>query len=126
MIGVFHPGETVVHSFVIPFPKSLIQQVIISYRQSDDIVFERPITRGTDEFDSHVVVYEYEDSQGQHTDENKSRVWFQFTQIQSVLFKDVWDLHIQLNVITVNHSRHTSKEIRTYTGIQHIKEAINQ
>ena len=44
---MFYPGETIAHTFTLPYKKSEIDKVIISYRQNGHIVLEKIITSAT-------------------------------------------------------------------------------
>lgn len=104
---MFSPGETIAHQFIIPFVVGEITKVIVSYKQGDNIVLEKPITSG------------FEAVSG------KTKVTITFSQQESLLFKECSDVRIQLNVITTGGSRCTSKEIRETNGVQHLKEVIH-
>ena len=43
---MFFPGETITHSFVIPFAANEIDHVILSYKQNGAIILEKTITSG--------------------------------------------------------------------------------
>ena len=109
---MFHPGETVINNFVIPFEKADISQIIVTYKQFDDIVLERTIT-SADRF----AFIDY-------SDPAKTKFRIQLSQEESLLFNENTDYKIQLNVYTEGGSRHASCEIRGTNGVQHYKEVI--
>lgn len=104
---MFHPGETVSHTFTIPFQASEVAKVIVTYKQNDRIVLAKTITSGiTDSTDSASIVS------------------LTLTQQESLLFEEKKGFTIQLNVFTNNGRRVTSNEIRGENGAQHYKEVI--
>lgn len=105
---MFSPGETVVHRFNIPFIASELAKVIISYKQGDDIIFEKTITSGFEELD---VI--------------KTKITIVFTQTESLLFKELRDYTIQVNVLTKTGTRATSKIIKGKSSAQYHKEVID-
>ena len=106
---MFNPGETIVHSFIIPFPYSDISKVIATYRNMDNGVFYvKEITS--------VTIEPYSD--------NKTIARIYFSQDESLLFQQNSCFKIQINVITETGSRFASKEISGQTGPQHLPEVI--
>lgn len=117
---MFHPGETVVHSFIIPFVTSTISQIIVSYRQNDHIILERIIT-------SAMLNLNLQGGGGalqNFEDPAMTKFKIELTQEESLLFNDNEKFYIQLNVYTEAGSRHASCEIDSTSGIQHIREVI--
>lgn len=55
---MFHPGETVVHNFDIPFAKSSISLILVTYKQDGRIVLERTITSADDVFTEYEKEYD--------------------------------------------------------------------
>ena len=110
---MFHPGETVVHSFIIPFVKAVIDQIIVSYKQNDYVILERKIT--SDDEDAFVA----------YDDPAKTKFRIQLTQNESLLFDDKADFTIQLNVYTEGGSRHASAELKGSNGVQHHREVMS-
>lgn len=102
---MFAPGETVTHRFVIPFAKSDIDYVVVSYRQNGQIILEKNIASSDPdmETDSQLSV----------------SIEYELTQEESLLFEDLTPYSIQLNVFTQGGSRHTSKEIGDKNFIQY-------
>lgn len=111
---MFNPGETVTHTFVIPFTKTSLSQVIVSYKQDGYVILER-ITSGRDFFDHEVngVI-----------DPVKTDIQITLSQEESLLFRDRHNYTIQLNVFTEGGSRHVSCEIKGTSGVQHHREVI--
>ena len=106
---MFSPGETVSHQFIIPFVAAEVAKVVVSYKQDDDIVFEKTITSGFEKY-----------SQGE-----KTIFSYFLTQQESLMFDETKDLYIQLNVFTTYSTRATSKPIKYATGSQYHSEVIN-
>ena len=112
---MFIPGETISHTFIIPFDRTDIDTVIVSYEQKGHIVLERTIA-------SQSEFNEYHDAHG-ILDPSKTEITVCLTQAESLLFEDRQDFTVQLNVYT-GRSRHASAPIRGSNGIQHYKEVI--
>lgn len=104
---VFFPGETISHGFVIPFLPQDIDRVIVSYKQNDDIVFEKTVTEGFEQLGSE-----------------KSYFSFAFTQTEGLCFLDDTKFTIQCNVYTKGGTRHTSRIMKGSTGKQYYREVI--
>lgn len=105
---MFIPGETVTHTFIIPYEKSAINTVIISYRQKDTIILEKFIT-----------------SQGNmtETEDDQTMITAALTEQESLLFVDNCQYGIQINVLFEGGGRSTSQEeIIDWTGRQHIRQ----
>ena len=105
---MFNPGETIVHEFVIPFSALELAKVIVSYKQEDDIVFEKTVTSGFEPIEN--------------TENSKFSV--EFSQQESLLFRDLLNYTIQLNVLTSSGSRAASKEIKGCSGTQYHRGVI--
>ena len=103
---MFFPGETISHGFVIPFSASDIHHVVISYKQHDQIVFEKTVTTFT--------------SKGT----GKASFSVKLTQSQGLLFADGEPFTVQCNVYTKGGSRHTSIPIKGSTGTQYLREVM--
>ena len=108
---MFHPGETIAHTFTLPYEKGTIDKVIISYRQKDQLILEKIITS---------------DVSMQETDDNQTIVSSVLSESESLLFHDLTTFAIQINVFfgdgEIASGRVTSDEIGDMTGIQHIRE----
>ena len=115
---MFNPGETIGNTFVIPFRKEDLQQVIVSYKQDGNVVLERTITSG---FITHV-------NPDGTSDPLKTDIRIVLTQEESLQFSEKHNYTIQLNVLTEGHggsgSRHASCEIKGSNGVQHHKEVM--
>ena len=100
----FHPGDTVVVNFFIPFLAADVAAVVMSIRNKDRVVFEATALSFGDEGNG------------------KMRVGYTFTQAESLLFDEFSEYWLQLNVFSHNSSRVASNEIRVVTLAQHIYE----
>ena len=98
----FHPGETLVLNFVIPFSIYDVKAVAVSFRDANSVVFESLVDG---------IVKE---------DEYKTRVGFTMTQAESLQFKEKYKYTMQLNVFGPNSSRIASKEILVETKSQQL------
>ncbi len=106
---MFIPGETVLHSFTMPFQREDIVKVIVSYRQNDDIILERIVYPG----------------QIQNTAGLSSKFNVILSQEESLLFQNNAWYYTQLNVILTGNVRGVCKEMKGYVGLQHINEVVN-
>ena len=103
----FHPGETVLLNFIIPFYKEDVAAVVISFRNQHHVAFEAMATSFLDV-----------DNEPQ-----KMRVGYTMTQAESLQFEERSYYGMQLNVYSKNGSRATSPEYRILTLSQEIPEA---
>ena len=110
----FHPGDTVLFDLVIPFEIADVSEVVISFRNNNEIGFDTTITS----FKAEVV-----ESDDGETIVNRTRIGFTLTQEESCQFKENDIYKMQLNVYGPNSSRAASKEYDVYTLAQHIPEA---
>lgn len=104
---MFFPGETVTHRFVVPFDSDEIDRVILSYKQNNNIIFEKTITSGFIDEGHDLTSFSFE-----------------FSQDESLLFSDNEKFTIQCNVYTKGGSRHASHEMRSGSGVQYLREVI--
>lgn len=102
----FHPGETLVLNFVIPFSLYDVKAVVISFRNQNSVAFEAMATSFKQEGD----------------DEFKTRVGFTLTQAESLQFEENSTYTMQLNVFGPNSSRIVSDEMKVTTGSQQLVE----
>ena len=102
----FHPGETLVLNFVIPFGEYDVQAVALTFR---DVINKN-------------VVFETLATGKKYVDEDHVRVGFTLTQEESLLFREYAEYTMQLNVYggPKSGSRETSKEILVKTLSQHL------
>ena len=114
---MFNPGETIGHTFIIPFRRTDISEVIISYKQNDSIVFERRIT-SSDDFK------EYTGPDGE-IDPLKTKIQIVLSQKESLMFYELSKYTIQLNVLTKAGSRHSSALIKGCNGVQQHKKVMS-
>ena len=105
---MFNPGETVLHRFIIPFIPNEISKVIVTYKQEDDVVFEKTITSGFEGLESNT----------------KTQFTVDFSQDESLLFKDLYNYTAQVNVLTIHGTRASSKPIKGFNGSQYHREVI--
>ena len=104
---MFIPGETITHQFIIPFVRSDLEKIIVSYRQDDDVILIKTVYPG-----------QVEDMG------SKGKFAVTLSQEESLLFDDAKNYFIQLNVLMRNSARCASVEIKGTNGIQHIEEAV--
>jgi len=104
---MFFPGETIAHTFVIPFVPAEIDHVIISYKQNGGIVLEKIIDSG------------FTPERGQ------TKITLVLTQAEGLMFEDDMAFTIQLNVfMTENNCRMTSRELNGESGVQYYREIM--
>ncbi len=104
---MFFPGETITHKFVIPFAANEIDYVIISYKQNEEIIFEKKIASGFEQEGTNITSFS-----------------FVFTQSEGLLFDDNNSFTIQCNVYTKGGTRHTSYEMKNSSGVQYLREVL--
>ena len=104
---MFFPGETISHTFYIPFAKDEISYVILSYKQNGAIILEPKITSG---FEKDI--------------KNYTKFTYALTQNESLLFDDNSPFTIQVNVYTLNGTRHASHELSSKSGVQYLREVM--
>ena len=112
---MFSPGETICCRFTIPFKKEDLHTVMVSFKQDNDIVFDKV-------FDKTAITSE--DNFIPVSEGLKTQFDVAFTQEESLLFEERKITKAQVNVINDYGSRLTSKEIRLETSVQHYKEVI--
>lgn len=100
----FHPGETVVLNFLIPFSKYDVDAVALSFRDKDHVVLECLTTSFVEEGE-------------------KLRLGYSLTQAETLQFKEFTNYMMQLNVYGPNSSRITSKEMWVKTDSQQLTTA---
>lgn len=106
---MFIPGETIAFNFTVPFVRSDIGRIYVTYYQDDEIVLEKrvaasQITRAYDKAESYFTVT--------------------LSQAESLLFNNCDDFTIQLNVVLTTGVRCASYEMKGKNGMQHIKEVV--
>jgi hypothetical protein len=104
---MFNPGETIVHTFYIPFKRNDVTKVIVSYKDCKDVFYIKEIT-------SDKII---------EASEDETVVIADMGQEETLMFKERSNYKIQLNVIA-GTSRFASKEMEGSTGPQHVKEVI--
>ena len=100
----FHPGETIVLNFILPFGKYDAMGVVLSFRDRNAVVFEAMAASFTEE------------------DDGRIRAGFMLTQAESLLFEENHEYKMQLNVYGFNSSRSVSDEILVQTLSQQLKD----
>lgn len=100
----FHPGETIVVNFLIPFSKYDVDAVVLSFRDKDHVVLECLTTSFVEEGE-------------------KLRIGYSLTQAETLQFKEYSEYKMQLNVYSPNSSRITSNEMDVKTESQHLTTA---
>lgn len=105
---MFFPGETITHRFVIPFSKADIDYVVISYKQNEQIMLEKTIT-------SDLILKDTETT---------CVIEYDLSQTESLSFDDDLPFSMQLNVYSLNGTRHTSYELKESNGIQYFREVM--
>jgi len=105
----FHPGETLVLNFVLPFSPYDVQAVALSFRNGNGVAFETVATSCVPEpAGTNIKVA------------TKCRVGYTITQAESLQFNEYDYYKAQLNVYGPNGSRIASDEIRVETGAQQL------
>ena len=105
----FHPGETLVLNFVLPFSPYDVQAVALSFRNGNRVAFETSATTCVPEPQGTDI-----------TTATKCRVGYTITQAESLQFDEFEIYQAQLNVYGPNGSRIASDEIRVETGAQQL------
>ena len=108
----FHPGETLVLNFNVPFSIKDVKAAKISFRGRDSLAFEATAIgfKSLDSVDEHgKTIY-------------KTRIGYTMTQAESLQFEEKADYSLQLNVYGPNGSRITSKEMNVRTLSQQLPE----
>lgn len=107
----FHPGETLVLNFTLPFDILDVKAVNISFRGRDSLAFEATAVG----FKSMNYV---EDGKTIH----RTRIGYTMNQTETLQFEENAKYKMQLNVYGPNGSRITSKEINVETLEQQLME----
>lgn len=98
---MFHPGETIVHRFIIPEIED-VQKIIVTYEQNKRFVLEKVVTSVSTEGDeTYVEVF--------------------LDQFDSLKFQDWKDVYAQLNVFCEKDGvkyRSASNPVEIATGVQ--------
>ena len=104
---MFIPGETIAHQFYLPFVRSDISRVYITYHQEDRIILKKYVTA------TQLV-----------PEGNRSHFDMDLSQEESLLFQNDKPYTFQLNVVFTNGARATSTEMKGINGMQHIQEVV--
>ena len=108
----FHPGETLVLNFTLPFDVLDVKAVNISFRGRDSLAFEATAVGFKN--------MNYQDDQGNTV--HRTRVGYTMNQAETLQFEENAKYKMQLNVYGPNGSRITSKEISVETLEQQLME----
>lgn len=112
----FHPGETKVLQFLIPFQLMDVVAVVITCRNQRHTAFEAAATSFKEE-----TITEIKD--GSEVTQTKLRIGYTMSQAESLRFEENAIYKLQLNVFGPNGSRATSKEYDVVTLAQHVPES---
>lgn len=107
----FHPGDTLVLNFVLPFSPYDVQAVALSFRNGNRVAFETVATTCVPEPQGVDI-----------TTATKCRVGYTISQAESLQFDEYEIYQAQLNVYGPNGSRIASDEIRVETGAQQLTD----
>jgi len=107
---MFFPGENIMHRFVIPFVKSEIDYVVISYKQNDQIVLEKMITSDSEDMSEDTA--------------SSTKIEYTLTQSESLSFRDDIPFTMQVNVYSLGGSRHTSHLLNSTNSVQYYREVM--
>ena len=110
---MFCPGETIRHTFIIPFLARNISKIVVTYKFKGDVFFEKVITS-----DNSTQFQYYEPAEN----ENKTKVSFILSQDESLLFPENDCYTIQINVLTLGNSRHSCTILKEETYVQQYQE----
>lgn len=105
-MSVFYPGSTPIHTFTLPFAASDCLTARVSYRQESKTI----ITKTVDTFGGNGG--------------GSCVISVSFTQAESMRFQDAKDISAQVNLITTDNMRHTSKPIQISAGTQYDRKVI--
>lgn len=141
---MFHPGETLIHEFIIPFIYDTIEKVLVTYKQNDRLILIKEITsfapyipedeeahdnpRETVPIANRDIDYLFYDETvsplpGETND--LTMLICQLSQEDSLLFDNFDRVKIQLNVYCYNGSRAVSDEFPVSSGAQHYKVVMD-
>lgn len=124
------PGETVRHTFAIPFHKGDISKVIVSYKYGYDVFLEKTIVpKEPTTLDQYIkdindcpdVINMYGEDYITQNDIH-SVVSYVLEQDETLLIPTCGEISIQMNILTTGLSRHTSTLIWHRTGPQHLTD----
>ena len=139
---MFHPGETLVHEFIIPFICDVVEKVLVTYKQNDRLILIKEITSFVpyipDEEEEHDPIEEapitnnaidqlfYDEIVEPLPGETKDRtkIVCGLSEEESLMFDDFDRVKVQINVYCYNGSRATSDEFPLSSGSQHYKAVI--
>ena len=110
---MFIPGETIKHTFILPFYLDEISQIIVTYKQEDRIVYERIINKNNPQGAELSV-----------QDVKYTKLSYDISQADSLLFTDDVPYYMQVNVYTTSHSRAVSRIISSNSGVQFLHKVM--
>lgn len=111
---IFHPGETLVLNFTIPFSIEDVKAVSLSFRDRYSLVFEAVANAFNSEDEETEITDEHGDVIGIET-KYKTRIGYTLNQEESLQFHENSNYKLQLNVYSGNGSRIASKEVPVQT-----------
>ena len=108
---MFIPGETIAHTFYLPFERASVRIIKVTYKQNNDIILVKNVYPG------------------QITDSDLAGLGSKFTvvlsQEESLMFKDDSIFYVQLNTLFADGARGSSVELKGTNGVQHYKEVVS-
>lgn len=119
----FHPGDTVLLQFRLPFSIQDVKAVVISFRGNDRVAFEALATAFSSEDEYEMDEegnYVLDEDGEQIVSQYRTRVGYTLTQAESLMFDENSSYLLQLNVFGPNSSRIASKEVVVKTMAQHL------
>ena len=108
-MNMFTPGETVSYKFILPFIRSDVGRIYVSYYQNNHIILEKTVPC--------VQVVNM-------SDEGKSYFTVSLSQEESLLFENMSDYFMQINIVFANGMRAASRLMKGTNGIQQIQEVV--
>lgn len=105
---MFFPGETVNHTFIVPFDITEIGRAIISYKQNGHIIVEKEATSSSVD--------------NENSETSSCNLIVSLTEKESLLFEDNSEYSIQINIFSPVNGRITSKPIYDCTGEQYLRQ----
>lgn len=106
-MSTFFPASTPTHTFTLPFLPEECSFAVVTYKQQGRTVLAKEIN----------TFYP-------STMEGKCDIFVMFEQEESLLFRNNWDISVQINLITIDNKRRTSKPIAIEVGDQYERKVI--
>ena len=127
---MFHPGETIVHQFIVPFFSNTIKEVIVTYKQNDRLVLTKKVTffqPYNSKEEERQLTGAPSSSSTEETEEEEpeeSLLYVLLSQKESLLFANNQNIKVQLNVLFNSGTRVACDELPISSGIQQYKEVM--